>query len=189
MNIDSTILAEIDELDRLRTQRDDHWQVPRVEGELLYQIAASSGARTIVEVGTSYGFSSLFWGAAVKPRGGVVHTIDISQKKFDSSRATFERAGLGKTVINHLGDALQLLAKIEGPIDVAFIDSGDKQSTRALFDLVWPKLGAGGSVITDNVTTHKSELGPFVSYVRGLKSASSIEIPIGNGIEWTLKVG
>jgi len=42
-------------------------------------------------------------------------------------------------------------------------------------------------VITDNVTTHKTELADFVGYVRALKEASSIEVPIGNGIEWTLK--
>ena len=58
-----------------------------IEGDLLYQIALGSGAKLIVEVGTSYGFSGLFWGAALRKTGGVLHTIDISQKKFDSSKA------------------------------------------------------------------------------------------------------
>lgn len=187
MPIEPTILKLIDELESLRSSRDDHWQVPRVEGDLLYQIALSSGARLIVEVGTSYGFSGLFWGAALKKTGGVLHTIDISQKKFDSSKATFERAGLGKTIVNHLGDAMQVLPKVPSPIDLAFMDSGDKKSTRALFDLIWPRIRPGGAVITDNVTTHKAELADFVGYVRALHEASSIEVPIGNGIEWTLK--
>lgn len=187
MPIDERILDLIEELESLRGSREDHWQVPLVEGHLLYQIAVSSGARLIAEVGTSYGFSGLFWGAALKRVGGTLHTIDISQKKFDSSKATFERAGLGKTIVNHLGDAMQVLPKITGPIDLAFMDSGDKKSTRALFDLIWPRIRASGAVITDNVTTHKVELADFVAYVRGLADASSIEIPVGNGIEWTVK--
>jgi predicted O-methyltransferase YrrM len=186
--IDERILKIIDELEALRASRDDHWQVPRVEGELLYQIALGSAARSIVEVGTSYGFSGLFWGAALTRIGGTLNTIDISRKKFDSSQATFARAGLAKTVVNHLGDAMDILPTIAGPIDLAFMDSGDKKSTRALFDLIWPRIRRGGGVITDNVTTHKAELAEFVSHVRGLSDASSIEVPVGNGIEWTIKV-
>ena len=72
------------------------------------------------------------------------------------------------------------------PIDLAFIDA-DKPSTRAYFDLVWPKVRVGGSVITDNATTHREELSDFVKYVRGLGDASSTEVAVGNGIEWTVK--
>lgn len=189
--IDPKVLALIDELDALRNSRDDHWQVPRVEGELLFQIAVAVGAKRILEVGTSYGFSGLFWGAALQRVGGTLHTIDISQKKFDSSRATFERAGLGTAVVNHLGDAAEVVPKVAragGPIDLAFMDSGDKKSTRGLFDLVWPHIRPGGSVLTDNATTHKEELADFVAYVRGLGGATSTEIPVGNGIEWTVKL-
>ena len=82
-----------------------------------------------------------------------------------------------------------MLPKIAGPpIDLAFMDSGDKKSTRALFDLLWPRVRPGGSVITDNATTHKAELADFVGYVRGLAGAASTEIPVGNGIEWTVKL-
>lgn len=191
MAIDPKVLALIDELDELRNSRDDHWQVPRLEGELLFQVAVAAGARRILEVGTSYGFSGLFWGAALQRVGGSLHTIDISQMKFDSSRATFERAGLGATVVNHLGDAAEVVPKVAreaGPIDLAFMDSGDKKSTRALFDLIWPHVRPGGSVLTDNATTHKEELADFVAYVRSLNGAASTEIPVGNGIEWTVKV-
>ena len=66
----------IDELDALGKQRDDAWQIPRVEGELLHHIALSAGARTVVEIGTSYGFSGLFWVAALRKTGGRLHTIE-----------------------------------------------------------------------------------------------------------------
>jgi predicted O-methyltransferase YrrM len=176
----------IDELDRLGKSRDDAMQVPRIEGDLLYHIALSMNAKTIVEIGTSYGFSGLHWGMALKQTVGKLDTIDALQKKFDSSRETFARAGLSQTITNHLGNAHEVLKSIPGPIDIGFIDA-DKPSTRAYFDLLWPKIRSGGCVITDNATTHKKELAEFVKYVRERSDASSIEVAIGNGIEWTIK--
>jgi len=186
-DLDPRHLSVIDELDRLGRERDDAWQVPRVEGELLHHIALASGAKLIVEIGTSYGFSGLFFAAALKVTGGKLDTIDVSQKKFDSSRATFERAGVGEVVQNHLGDARQVVAGIAGEIDLAFLDA-DKAQTRSYFELIWPRLRRGGAILTDNALTHRSELGEFVKYVRSLKGASSTEVPVGNGLEWTIKV-
>src|SRR5215207_2589503 len=94
----------IDELDALRT-RDDAWQIPRVEGELLHHIALTMRAKTIVEVGTSYGFSGLFWAKALAQTHGQLHTIDRDPKKYQSSRQTFARAGVEGIVNNYLGDA------------------------------------------------------------------------------------
>ena len=178
----------IDELDALGKRRDDAWQVPRVEGELLHHIALGVGAQTIVEVGTSYGFSALFWAAALRKTGGRLHTIDLDPKKYNASRDAFARAGVDDSVTSYLGDARQILASFPAspPIDLAFIDA-DKPSTRAYFDLVWPKLRVGGSVITDNATTHRAELSDFLVYLRARGDASSAEVAIGNGIEWTIK--
>jgi predicted O-methyltransferase YrrM len=187
MQFDPKILSAIDELDRLAKTRDDAWQIPREEGHLLYQIAVTANARVIVEIGTSYGFSGLFWGAALARSGGKLHTIDVNQKKFDSSRATFASAGLGNVIINHLGNAREILTKLQDPIDVAFVDA-DKPATRAYFDLLWPKVRVGGMILTDNALTHRAELADFVKYVRARNDAHSIEIGIGNGIEWTVKI-
>jgi predicted O-methyltransferase YrrM len=181
------ILNLIDELDGLRATRDDAWQIPRVEGDLLYHIALSMRAKTIVEVGTSYGFSGLNWARALKQTGGQLHTIDRDPKKFESSRQTFTRAGVDQIVQNYLGDAMQILSSMNSPIDIAFIDA-DKPATRAYFDLLWPLIRAGGCIITDNAATHRKELAEFISHVRALPNASSVEVNVGNGIEWTIKV-
>ena len=188
MQLNETHRMLIDEVDGLRHTHDDTWQIPRVEGELLYQLALASNAKLIVEVGTSYGFSGLFWSAALLRTGGVLHTIDISQKKFDASRRHFERAGVGKIVINHLGDAAVELPKIAGPIDIAFIDGSDKQSSQAYFEIIWPKLREGGSVLTDNTKTHPADLADYVRFVRSRTDAVSVDLPIGNGVEWTTKL-
>ena len=185
---DSTqILALIDELDALRATRDDAWQIPRVEGDLLHHIALSTRAKTMVEVGTSYGFSGLFWSMALKQTGGHLHTIDKDPKKFESSKQTFARAGVADVVTNYLGDAREILRNMPGEIDIAFIDA-DKPSTHSYFDLLWPKMRVGGSVIVDNATTHRTDLWEFVHAVRGRADARSTEVAVGNGIEWIVKV-
>ena len=186
MKDDSSIAEVIRELDALRRERDDAKQVPRVEGEFLHHLALSSDAKTIVEVGTSYGFSGLFWAMALKSTRGRLHTIDNSPKKYNASRETFWRAGVADLITNHLGDAREILPQMPAPIDIAFIDA-DKPSTRAYFDLIWPKLRVGGSVLTDNAITHRDELGEFVRYARSKDDATSIEVAVGNGIEWTIK--
>lgn len=187
MNIDSKIAAKIDELESLGKTRNDAWQIPWVEGELLYQIALTSGARRIVEVGTSYGFSGLFWGAALRRTGGELHTIDKDPKKYDSSKLTFTQAGLNDLITNHLGDGRDIAAKLAGPIDIAFIDA-DKPACEAYFNLLWPKVRVGGSILTDNTATHEKELSGYVKLLRGRPDASSISVAVGNGLEWTTKI-
>jgi predicted O-methyltransferase YrrM len=90
-------------------------------------------------------------------------------------------------IANHLGDAHDVLKSIPAPIDIAFIDA-DKPACRTYFDLLWPKIRPGGSVLTDNATTHRSELADFVRHLRSLGDASSVEVAVGNGIEWTIKL-
>jgi predicted O-methyltransferase YrrM len=177
----------IAELDALGKTRDDAWQISRAEGEMLRQIALVTNARTIIEVGTSYGFSGLFWGSALIRTGGILHTIDVNPKKVESSKHTFAAAGLGDRIVNRLGNAKDILAALKGPFDLAFIDA-DKPATRAYFDLIWPKIRIGGSVITDNATTHREQLSDFVKHVRSLADAVSTEVAVGNGVEWTVKI-
>jgi predicted O-methyltransferase YrrM len=188
MPIDPQVLKAIDELDALRKTRDDHWQIPREEGELLFQIAVSSGARKIVELGTSYGFSGLFWGAAAKQTGGILHTIDIDKRKFDLSKETFRQAGLGEVIVNYLGDAMAVGATIPGPIDIGFIDAFEKKLSQKYFEMLWSRIRIGGSILVDNTRTHPEELADYIRFARSRSDATSAGIPVGNGFEWTIKV-
>jgi predicted O-methyltransferase YrrM len=188
MPIDTKVLALIDELDELRKTRDDHWQIPRAEGELLFQIALVSRAQKIVELGTSYGFSGLFWGAAVKQTSGTLHTIDIDQRKFDLSKETFRRAGLDRVIVNHLGDGMVVAPTIPGPFDIGFIDAFEKKLSQNYFEMLWPKIRIGGSILVDNTSTHPEELADYVRFARSRPDAASTGIPVGNGFEWTVKL-
>ena len=86
--------------------------------------------------------------------------------------------GAGKTNIGR---------RLAQRLGIAFVDA-DKPSTQKYFDLLWPKVRVGGMIITDNAATHRVELADFVKSVRSRPDSHSIEIAIGNGIEWTVKI-
>jgi predicted O-methyltransferase YrrM len=184
----AALAAQIDETERLaKTTRNDAMQVSRGQGELLAAIALTCKAKLIVEVGTSYGFSGLWWSSALAVAGGHLHTIDVSEKKFAASKEAFAAAGVAERVTSHLGNARDILAGITGVIDVVFIDA-DKSASQGYLDIVWPKIRVGGCVVTDNVISHQRD---FVEYVRGLKArddAHSVTVPMGGGMEWTVKL-
>jgi predicted O-methyltransferase YrrM len=187
MSVPVALSMMIEELDRLGRERDDAWQIPRVEGELLRQIALSQNAKLIVEIGTSYGFSGLFWASALRTTGGKLHTVDKDPRKFDLSKATFAKAGVGHLIVNHLGDGQQIIPTLPGEIDLAFIDA-DKPATQAYVDLLWPKLRVGGSLLIDNAITHRTQLAPIAAALRGKPDAASAEVAVGNGLEWAIKL-
>jgi len=187
MSVPIALSMLIDELDRLGRERDDAWQIPRVEGELLRQIALSHHAKLIVEIGTSYGFSGLFWASALRITGGTLHTVDKDPRKVELSKANFAKAGVANLIVNHLGDGQQIIPTLPSAIDLAFIDA-DKPATQAYVDLLWPKLRVGGSLLIDNATTHRTQLAPIAAALREKKDASSTEVAVGNGLEWAIKV-
>ena len=180
------IKAVVDRLEELGKSRLDACQISRSQGEMLRQIALSTKCRVVVEIGTSYGYSGLFLAAALQRTGGMLHTIDSDPAKVEAAKAAFTEAGVIDHVIQHQGDAAAILATLKGPFDLVFVDA-DKPSTQTYYDLVWPKLTAGGSVVVDNVTSHVGELRGFVEHVRAMPDTVSAEIDLGNGFEWTIK--
>jgi predicted O-methyltransferase YrrM len=176
--------AVLRELHRLRI-REDAWQIPRSEAEVLYDLVLKHNCKLGVEIGTSYGYSGLHIAAALAQTGGVLHTIDISRKKYDASREAFKRAGFGDIIVSHLGDARRVVPAILGNFDFVFLDA-DKQNIKEYFNLVWPRIQPGGILLTDNVSTHP-ELMPFVSFLHRLPDARSGTIQVGNGLEVTNK--
>lgn len=184
------IQAVIDRVDRLREEVDDHWQIPRDEALVLAQIVRAARCRSIVEIGTSYGFSTLHLAAAAAGHGGQVHTIDRDPKKTAAATANLREADLLDVVTLYRGDALVVLGEIAPaePIDFLFIDAA-KSECDAYLDAALPKLGERGMIVTDNTLTHADQLAPFVARLRGLPGFASAAVPVGNGFEWTVRIG
>jgi predicted O-methyltransferase YrrM len=123
------------------------------QGKLLYLLARSIGARSILEIGTLGGYSTIWLARAVGPTGAVV-TLEANASYADVASANIARAGFAETVEVRVGAALDslppLAAEQREPFDLVFIDA-DKQSTPEYFKATLELTRAGGLIVADNV--------------------------------------
>lgn len=124
-------------------------QVGRVEGRFLEMLARLIGARRILEIGTFTGYSALMMAAAL-PEGGVLITCDIDPNVASIARRYFDESGYGHKIEIRLAPALETLASLEPPFDMAFIDA-DKANYPVYYEECLRLLRPGGLIVADNV--------------------------------------
>ena len=118
-------------------------------GRILYQLAIMIDAKTVFELGSAIGYSTIWWARAVGEGGRVIYT-DGDRKKADEARGYFDRAGVTRRITLKTGDALELLSEEKQQFDIIFNDV-DKEDYPRVFKLVPPRLRKGGLFVTDNV--------------------------------------
>jgi caffeoyl-CoA O-methyltransferase len=116
---------------------------------VLQQLALTINAKTVFELGSAIGYSTIWWARAVGEKGRVVYT-DGDPKNVERARRYFERAGVSDRITLHTGDALEVLSEQKQQFDVIFNDV-DKEDYPRVLRLVSPRLRKGGLFITDNV--------------------------------------
>jgi predicted O-methyltransferase YrrM len=127
---------------------------------VLYQYARLIGAKTVFELGSAIGYSTLWWSYAVG-QGGTVHYTDGSQANADEARAYFEWAGVADRIKIHIGDALEMLSERNEQFDILFNDV-DKRDYPRVLSMAAARVRRGGLFIADN-TLRKGR----VSYAAG----------------------
>jgi caffeoyl-CoA O-methyltransferase len=118
-------------------------------GRILHQLALMIGAKTIFEMGSAIGYSTIWWARAVGEGGRVIYT-DGDPKNAEQARRYFDRAGVAERIIIKTGDALELLSEQKQQFDIIFNDV-DKEDYPRVFRLALPRLRKGGLFVTDNV--------------------------------------
>lgn len=139
------VLAEMEDY---ATQHD----VPIVgpaAARVLQQLATMINARTVFELGSAIGYSTIWWAQAVGENGRVIYT-DGDRKNAERAGGYFNRAGVASRITLHTGDALEFLSEQKQEFDVIFNDV-DKEDYPRVLRLVPPRLRKGGLFITDNV--------------------------------------
>jgi len=118
-------------------------------GRILHQLALVAGAKTVFEMGSAIGYSTIWWARAVGDNGRVFYT-DGDRKNADEARGYFDRAGVASRITIHVGDAVELLSEQKQQFDIIFCDL-DKEDYPRAFRLALPRLRKGGLLVADNV--------------------------------------
>jgi caffeoyl-CoA O-methyltransferase len=116
---------------------------------VLQQLALTINAKTVFELGSAIGYSTIWWAQAVGEKGRVIYT-DGDPKNTERARRYFDRVGVSNRVTLHTGDALEFLSEQKQQFDIIFNDV-DKEDYPRVLRLVSPRLRVGGLFITDNV--------------------------------------
>ena len=135
------------EIERQAKERDIPIVGPAV-GRLLYQYAKLIGAKTVFEMGSAVGYSTIWWAMAVG-KGGKVHYTDGSEKNAKEARGYFQQAGLSDRIDVHVGDALDFLEGRKDQFDIVFCDV-DKHDYPRAGRMAAARVRKGGLFITDN---------------------------------------
>jgi predicted O-methyltransferase YrrM len=154
-------------------------------GTLLNVLIKGARSRTIVELGTSYGHSTVFLAEAARAGDGHVVSIDVSAAKQRYAREQLAEAGLDAVVEFVNGDAREVLAAMPGTLDFVLIDLW-KDLYIPCFDLVYPKLADGAFVVADNILfpdLWRAEMTAYRRHVRSHDGIESVLLPVGSGIE------
>lgn len=117
-------------------------------GRLLFQLTKMIRAKTVLELGSGYGYSA-FWFASALPEGGVVHCTDGNAVNISRGKEYLAKAGLGAKIHYHEGNALETIDRLPGEFDIIFMDI-DKGDYPAGGEKAIPRLRPGGLFITDN---------------------------------------
>lgn len=123
--------------------------VSPLQGKVLHLLAAATGARRILEVGTLGGYSTT-WLARALPADGEVVTLELDERHAQVARSNLDAAGLGDRVRVLVGAALDVLPTLTGPFDLAFLDA-DKAGNADYVRLCLPLLRVGALLVVDNV--------------------------------------
>jgi predicted O-methyltransferase YrrM len=118
-------------------------------GRLFEQLALMIGAKTVFELGSAIGYSTLWWAHAVGD-GGRVYYTDSDSKNAEQAKRYFQRARVADRITIKTGDALELLSEEKQPFDIIFNDV-DKEDYPRVLRLAVPRLRKGGLFVTDNV--------------------------------------
>lgn len=159
--------------------------VSRETGTLLYMLARSGGARSIVEFGTSFGISTLHLAAALRDNGGGrLITSEFEPSKVVRARANLAAAGLADLVEIREGDALRTLAAdLPDSVDLLLLD-GAKALYPEVLALVEPRLRTGAFVVADN-----ADFSPdYLACVRSPENGY-LSVPFGGDVELSMRIG
>jgi predicted O-methyltransferase YrrM len=180
---EAKVLSVLDAIDH---HRQGTSSVPREDGRMLRLLTESIGARTVVEIGTSNGYSGLWFSLALAKTGGHLTTFEIDPGRFELARSNFVKAGVEGEITQVLGNAHNEVARLKDPIDILFIDA-DKTGYLDYMQKLLPLVRPGGLILSHNMASPP----PDPAFVKAITANPALETLFVNmhdqGLGLTLK--
>jgi predicted O-methyltransferase YrrM len=156
--------------------------VPAVDGRMLRVLAETTGAKQVLEIGTSTGLSGLWFLMALRTTGGRLTTLELDPHRAALARAHFKKAGVDSLVTLIEGDAHQNIAQVKGPLDIVFIDA-EKPGYVDYLNKTLPLVRPGGLILAHNVDM----VPEYVKVVTANPALETVFYLQGNQLAVTLK--
>lgn len=170
-----------------------------LQGSLLTLLSKLVHPSRILEIGTYTGYSALCLAKGLSDNG-ILHTIEINDELENLAASFFEESGMKERIIQHIGDAEEVVPHLEEKFDLVFIDA-DKRKYLSHYNLVFPKVTVGGVIIADNtlwagkvvqhvVITDEQTIGimQFNDFVKNDPRVETFMIPIRDGMTVLRKI-
>ena len=129
------------------------------QGRVLSMLSKLIRPLNILEIGTYTGYSALCLCEGMQEEGQL-HTIDIKEELIDFQRKHFDKSAWGKQIVQHLGEAIDIIPGLDLKFDLVFIDA-DKENYINYFEMIVPKMNKGGIILSDNVLWSGKVLEPL----------------------------
>jgi predicted O-methyltransferase YrrM len=183
--------ARLAELGRAAFEIRDEFLLPvgPEVGAFLHALILARRPSRILELGTSYGYSTLFLADAARAVGATVVTMELADYKQAYARAQLEEAGLAEVVEFRCGDAVEMVKADPGSFDFALLDIW-KELYLPCFEALYPKLSEEGVICADNMITPemaRPEVRLYRAAVQAKPDLQTALLPIGQGIELTVR--
>lgn len=170
----------------MRSRDDLLLRVGPEAGQLINIIVKGSGAKSILELGTSYGYSTVWLAEAARATGGKVTSLDLVADKQTYAKAMLGKCGLADYAEFISGNAVDILKNLDRQFDFVLVDLW-KELYVACFDLLYAgRLAPGALLVADNMLqppVSREDANAYRRRVRGSKDMESVLLSVGQGLE------
>ncbi len=169
-------------LKELEQTREKFWNINPETGAFLNLLIKNRNYKTVLEIGTSNGYSGIWLAEALQHTGGKLHTIESNiKKRYPLAEKNFKKSGLTKYIHQILGHAPEAIPKTPKFFDLAFFDA-TKYEHIEYFNTLKKRIKPGGMIITDNIHSHPKELATYIKTLQKTPHWHSVELHLGTGL-------
>jgi len=154
--------------------------VATIDGRILRLLAEAANAKHVVEIGTSNGYSGIWFCLALRTTGGKLTTHEIDEGRASLARENFKRAGVEQLVTLVMGDAHETVTKFKEPIDILFIDA-DKSGYADYLNKLLPLVRPGGLILAHNIDSTSQD------FITAITTNPILETVQTEGVTVTMK--